>query len=98
MEEAKGADRKKSKCRFPIARIKKIMQFDEEVGKVSSSAPIVISHAIELFLVDLLKSLMEEAKQKGAKKIVLPHLESCVLSSQRLEFLKDFFPEKKRVQ
>lgn len=95
VDDSKGADKRKNKCRFPIARIKKIMQFDEEIGKVSSSAPIVISHAIELFLVDILKGLVEEAKTKGAKKIVLSHLEAHVSSSQRLEFLKGIFPEKK---
>jgi hypothetical protein len=30
------------KTAFPVARIKKIMQMDEEVGKVAQATPIVI--------------------------------------------------------
>ncbi|KAI5186279.1 Dr1-associated corepressor [Nematocida homosporus] len=100
VESSKGSleskdPKRKTKCRFPIARIKKIMQFDEEIGKVSSSAPIVISHAIELFLIDLLHLLEEEAKQKNSKKIILAHLESCIAANQQLEFLSSLLPSKK---
>lgn len=29
-------------CKFPVARIKKIMQADEEVGKVAQATPVVV--------------------------------------------------------
>ncbi|KAI5189608.1 Dr1-associated corepressor [Nematocida minor] len=87
--------RRKAKCRFPIARIKKIMQIDEEIGKVSTSAPIVISHAIELFLISLLKEMEADAKQKSSKKILLVHLESCIMNNPKLEFMKALLPSKK---
>ncbi|OAG33605.1 hypothetical protein NEIG_01478 [Nematocida sp. ERTm5] len=86
--------KKKAKCRFPIARIKKIMQIDEEIGKVSTFAPIVISHAIELFLINLLKQMEEEAKQKAVKKIVLSHLEACIENDPKLEFMKALLTKK----
>ncbi|KAI5172005.1 Dr1-associated corepressor [Nematocida sp. LUAm3] len=88
--------RRKNTCRFPIARIKKIMQFDEEIGKVSSSAPIVISQVIEMFLISLIKSLEEEAKKKSAKKIILSHLSTCIDENSQLEFLRSLFPQKKQ--
>ncbi|KAH9386415.1 Dr1-associated corepressor [Nematocida major] len=87
--------KKKTKCRFPIARIKKIMQIDEEIGKVSTSAPIVISHAIEMFLVSLLKQMEADAKQKLSKKILLSHLEACVEKDPKLEFIKALLGPKK---
>ena len=31
------------------ARIKKIMQSDEDVGKVAAAVPVIISRALELF-------------------------------------------------
>jgi hypothetical protein len=34
--------RKKYTARFPPARIKKIMQTDEEVGKVAAAVPVII--------------------------------------------------------
>ncbi|EHY66809.1 Dr1-associated corepressor [Nematocida ausubeli] len=86
--------RKKAKCRFPIARIKKIMQIDDEIGKVSTFAPIVISHAIELFLISLLKAMEEEANGKCAKKIILAHLEACVEKDPKLEFIKGLLQRK----
>ncbi|OAG29676.1 hypothetical protein NEDG_00809 [Nematocida displodere] len=96
MEDTKASElKRKTKCRFPIARIKKIMQFDEEVGKVSISAPIVISHAIELFLIDLLKDLETDAKSKSSKKVVLSHLEHCIQTNPKLSFLSSLFPTKK---
>lgn len=29
-------------CKFPVARIKKIMQADEDVGKVAQATPVVV--------------------------------------------------------
>ncbi|KAI5188570.1 Dr1-associated corepressor [Nematocida sp. AWRm77] len=95
MEDKPSEHKRKTKCRFPIARIKKIMQFDEDIGKVSSSAPIVISHAIEMFLVDALKELEADAKNKSSKKISLVHLEACVQHCPKMQFLRTVMPEKK---
>jgi len=47
--------KKKYKTRFPMARIKKIMQSDEEVGKIALATPILISKALELFMRDLIQ-------------------------------------------
>lgn len=97
MNTQKGLEfRRKAKCRFPIARIKKIMQIDEEIGKVSTSAPIVISHAIELFLISILKEMEEDAKQKTSKKILLTHLETCIKNNPKLEFMRPLIPSSKK--
>lgn len=71
------------------------MQIDEEIGKVSTSAPIVISHAIELFLIDVLKAMEEDAKQKASKKILLSHLEACIEKNPKLDFIKVLLASKK---
>lgn len=95
MEDKLAEIKRKTKCRFPIARIKKIMQFDEEIGKVSSSAPIVISHAIELFLAKVLRELEADARAKSSKKISLVHLEACIQNNPKLHFLNAVMPARK---
>lgn len=39
------------KSRFPVARIKKIMQADEDVGKVAQVTPVAICTLLSLVLV-----------------------------------------------
>ena len=38
------------KTSFPVARIKRIMQADEDVGKVAQVTPHIVSRALELFI------------------------------------------------
>ncbi|TDG40091.1 hypothetical protein AWZ03_013486 [Drosophila navojoa] len=42
--------KKKYNARFPAGRIKKIMQSDEEIGKVAQAVPVIISRTLELFV------------------------------------------------
>lgn len=39
--------RKSNVCKFPVARIKKIMQADEDVGKVAQATPVVVCEYIK---------------------------------------------------
>lgn len=41
------------KQHIPIARVKKVMKTDEDVNMVSWDAPIIMSKACELFIIDL---------------------------------------------
>lgn len=34
--------KRSAQCKFPVARIKKIMQADEDVGKVAQATPVLI--------------------------------------------------------
>ncbi|KAI8896848.1 histone-fold-containing protein [Globomyces pollinis-pini] len=65
---------KKQKTRFPAARIKRIMRSDEDVGKVSQVTPVLIAKALECFLAALLKTTVEEIRQREAKKMTVSHL------------------------
>ncbi|ORD94900.1 transcriptional repressor, partial [Enterospora canceri] len=38
------------KTRFPLSRIKKIIQEDEDVGKTSSTVPVALSKVCEVFI------------------------------------------------
>lgn len=81
--------KKKYNARFPAGRIKKIMQTDEEVGKVAQAVPIIISRTLELFVASLLKKAMEVTSTKNAKTLTPSHMKLCILSESRFDFLKD---------
>lgn len=56
------------------ARIKKIMQSDEDVGKVAAPVPVIISRALELFVETLLKNINGIVAERGAKTLTPSHL------------------------
>merc|ERR1712018_1021534 len=81
--------KKKYNARFPPARIKKIMQTDEEVGKVAQPVPVIISRALELFVENLLKKANDITSQRGARTLTPSHLKMCIKSESRFDFLKE---------
>ncbi|XP_063233758.1 dr1-associated corepressor [Bacillus rossius redtenbacheri] len=81
--------KKKYNARFPAGRIKKIMQTDEEVGKVAQAVPVIISRTLELFVESLLKRTIEITNAKHARTLTPSHMKQCILSESRFDFLKD---------
>ncbi|CAG8556939.1 10810_t:CDS:2 [Paraglomus occultum] len=62
------------KILVPMARIKKIMQMDEDVGKVAQATPVLISKALELFMQSLIDQACQETRSRDAKRITVAHL------------------------
>lgn len=85
---SKGFD-KRYKPRFPVARIKRIMQMDEEVGKVAQATPVLISKAVELFMQSLITESCNEVRQRGGKRMSAAHVKKCVQNTEQFDFLKD---------
>ncbi|KAI3733826.1 hypothetical protein L6452_13283 [Arctium lappa] len=81
--------RKKLDTRFPAARIKKIMQADEDVGNIAMAVPLLVSKALELFLQDLCDRTYEITLQRGAKTLNSMHLKQCVQSFNVFDFLRE---------
>uniref|UniRef100_A0A3B3S222 Dr1-associated corepressor n=1 Tax=Paramormyrops kingsleyae TaxID=1676925 RepID=A0A3B3S222_9TELE len=81
--------KKKYNSRFPPARIKKIMQTDEEIGKVAAAVPVIISRALELFLESLLTKACQVTQSRNAKTMTMSHLKQCIELEQQFDFLKD---------
>ncbi|KAL2079091.1 hypothetical protein ACEWY4_024835 [Coilia grayii] len=81
--------KKKYNARFPPARIKKIMQTDEEIGKVAAAVPVIISRALELFLESLLTKACHVTQARNAKTMTTSHLKQCIELEQQFDFLKD---------
>jgi hypothetical protein len=74
------------KPRFPVERIKKIMQADEDIGKVAQVTPVAVcmaardeyrliaARALELFMDRIIKAVADETKAGGAKRVTPSHL------------------------
>ncbi|KAM4055256.1 histone-like transcription factor (CBF/NF-Y) and archaeal histone domain-containing protein [Hirsutella rhossiliensis] len=77
------------RTKFPTARIKRIMQADEEVGKVAQQTPIAVGKALELFMVQLVSKSAEVAKDKGSKRVTAPMLKQVVETDDQWDFLRD---------
>uniref|UniRef100_A0A1B6I3Z1 Transcription factor CBF/NF-Y/archaeal histone domain-containing protein n=1 Tax=Homalodisca liturata TaxID=320908 RepID=A0A1B6I3Z1_9HEMI len=95
MAETLSTLQKKKKTRFPISRIKKLMQMNEDVGKTTTTVPVILSRAIELFLGEILEKTVGVAEDQGAAKIQLSHFHEVVEKNPSLyEFLKGVGREK----
>jgi histone H3/H4 len=77
------------RTKFPVARIKRIMQADEEVGKVAQVTPVAVSKALELFMIALVSGAAEKAKEKGGKRVTAQHLKMVVEGDEQFDFLNE---------
>ena len=81
--------KKKYNARFPPARIKKIMQTDEDIGKVAAPVPIILSKALEIFMQSLLETASKNTQARHAKTMSTAHLKQCITSESQFDFLKE---------
>ncbi|KAK8088635.1 DNA polymerase epsilon subunit C [Apiospora hydei] len=77
------------KTKFPTARIKRIMQADEEVGKVAQQTPIAVGKALELFMVQIVTKSADVAKERNSKRISAQMLKQAIDSNNEWDFLRD---------
>ncbi|XP_046848291.1 dr1-associated corepressor-like [Xenia sp. Carnegie-2017] len=81
--------KKKYNSRFPPARIKKIMQTDEDIGKVAAPVPVILSKALEIFMQVLLEKACKNTQARHAKTMSTAHLKQCIISESQFDFLKE---------
>ncbi|KAI4956281.1 hypothetical protein J4E91_000492 [Alternaria rosae] len=77
------------KNHFPVARIKRIMQADDDVGKVAQVTPVVVSKALELFMISLVTKAAAEAKARNSKRVGSIHLKQAITKTDRFDFLNE---------
>ena len=65
------------------------MRLDEDVGKVASVVPFMVSKAIELFLENLLDACVVEMNATHTTKLSAGHLKRTVANNEKFDFLKD---------
>ncbi|KAK5137853.1 hypothetical protein LTR08_006621 [Meristemomyces frigidus] len=87
------------KTSFPVARIKRIMQADEDVGKVAQVTPHVVSRALELFMIKIISASAVQARggaqaaaaaggAKGSKRVLSQHMKMAIQADQTFDFLE----------
>lgn len=79
----------KIKTHFPAARIKKIMQSDEDIGKVAQATPVIVGRALEIFMANLVEAAAVEARQAGVRRIAACHIRAAVENTEQFDFLVD---------
>ncbi|PUZ65406.1 hypothetical protein GQ55_3G220500 [Panicum hallii var. hallii] len=84
-----GTMRKKLDTHFSTPRIKKIMQADEDVGKIALAVPVLVSKALELFLQDLCDRTYDITIRKGVKTVGSSHLKQCIQTYNVYDFLRE---------
>ncbi|RMZ78428.1 hypothetical protein DV738_g3856, partial [Chaetothyriales sp. CBS 135597] len=85
------------KTKFAVARIKRIMQADEDIGKVAQATPTAMAKALELFMITLITKAAAEARQPtngsgvggGGKRITAQHLKSALMADPQFDFLSE---------
>ena len=77
------------KTHFPAARIKKIMQSDEEIGKVAQATPVVVGRALEIFMANLVEVSVSQAKKQGVKRITASHVKLAIENTEQFDFLME---------
>ncbi|KAI9782350.1 MAG: hypothetical protein M1839_005223 [Geoglossum umbratile] len=87
--EASGTNSVIVKTKFPVARIKRIMQADEDVGKVAQVTPVIVSKALELFMISLVCKAAQEAGSRNQKRITAAHLKQAIAKDEQFDFLQD---------
>lgn len=83
-----GRGRYSSIARFPPNRIKKIMQEDEEVGKMTHPVPVMVARCLELFTARLVSRAGQVAEERGARTLSTLHLRAAVEGDITLDFLR----------
>lgn len=78
----------KLKSHFPSARVKKLMQSDEDIGKVSQATPLVVGRALELFMCGLVEHAANTAREQGSNRVGADTLDKAIKSEDSFDFLE----------
>jgi histone H3/H4 len=60
MSETTESKKRKSRLSIPAATLKRVMQSDDDVGRIAQSTPAAMSRAIELFAAELVAAVLAE--------------------------------------
>merc|ERR1712179_238007 len=75
--------------RFSATHIKKMMQVDEDIGKMSHAVPAMVGKAVELFSTILVQKAGDITRQRGAKTLTQEHVATVIKQDPRFDFLVD---------
>ncbi|GMT11018.1 hypothetical protein PFISCL1PPCAC_2315, partial [Pristionchus fissidentatus] len=85
--------RRFSGAKIQPTRIKKVMQADEEIGRMVASVPVAIGRAMEHFAEKFLLSASSAVTGSGARTLAPHHLKMAMLSNPHFAFLEPILRE-----
>ncbi|WVQ82035.1 hypothetical protein IAT38_004163 [Cryptococcus sp. DSM 104549] len=65
------------------------MQLDEEVGKLASATPVMISKSLECFIQVLLDEACKQVRAGGSHKLTANHLKQMINTNENFDFLRE---------
>lgn len=80
--------RRKGNSAFPVARIKKMMQSDDDVGKIATVTPVLVAKALECMMEHVLTEAADVARRRQTKTVTPQHLKYCVSDNDHFDFLR----------
>ena len=72
---------------FQPGRIKRVMQTDDDMGKVKKDSLVLMSRAIELFEGELMRAAWAVAQRDGTRRITMAHFQEVAATIPKFAFL-----------
>lgn len=80
--------RRRGSSAFPVARIKKMMQADDDVGKIATATPVLVAKALECMMEHVLQDAASVARARHTRTVTPQHLRHAVLHNDAFDFLR----------
>ncbi|ETN69534.1 hypothetical protein NECAME_15251 [Necator americanus] len=74
-------------------RIKKVMQSDEEIGRMVASVPVAIGRAMEHFAEKFLQAAAQATQLSNSRTLTPAHMKQAMMANRHFHFLADIFKE-----
>eukprot|EP00300_Choanocystis_sp_HF-7_P004415 c13405_g1_i1.p1 GENE.c13405_g1_i1~~c13405_g1_i1.p1 ORF type:complete len:207 (+),score=35.48 c13405_g1_i1:48-623(+) len=84
-------------CKFPRERIRKILQSNDDVGKIARATPFAISLALEVFLSGLIQKMALVAGDHDVDVLTTAHVKELIERESIYDFLRPLVAEIKAV-
>ncbi|KAL6057276.1 NFYC factor [Balamuthia mandrillaris] len=92
MREIEDMSSFKGKSGLPLARIKKIMKFDEDVKMISAEAPVLFAKACEMFILELTLRAWIHTEENKRRTLQRNDLAMAIARNDTFDFLIDIVP------
>ncbi|KAK5970078.1 hypothetical protein GCK32_002288 [Trichostrongylus colubriformis] len=85
--------RRFSTAKIQPTRIKKVMQSDEEIGRMVASVPVAIGRAMEHFAEKFLQAAAQATQLSNSRTLTPAHMKQAMMANRHFHFLADVFKE-----
>ncbi|EFP01992.1 hypothetical protein CRE_22884 [Caenorhabditis remanei] len=85
--------RRFSTAKIQPTRIKKVMQSDEEIGRMVQSVPVSIGRAMEHFAEKFLQAAADATQYTSSKTLNPQHMKQAVMNTPHFSFLESLFKD-----